>query len=967
MPLPEERTSLWWRKGFPGVIENAPWEQCLETGLYGLILNTQKLTLPHFGALQETVSLESLPPADLQLKLEVDGKLYRATAGGDWSKFDGPRIVDSGRLFQRFDVTDLVFKGDDDSRLNVDSRLELSAWHDRVSFALSARPGVSPLQPGMQSFGKKGGGFGLDGTNRFEIPAEATTGTNAITLSFYAFVPPDFRAGEHSPWLVCKSGNEQADGHFGIMLDQLGAPTARINPGGGRENASALAATQRRPLKFNEWNHLVLSYDGRHFRLFVNGRLYAEETFATFRPLVPSQITFGGRGDGFGDGYPFRGIIDEVRLYHDVVDVAAIRNESAGEPAAGWSFDPAGQGLGIRPRDQWSSGKAQITLQQDDSTLSFETALNEESEWTTVSLPVNPMEFSKIEDSNSVFVEANEFASNEPRPAIYEADRDWHRINLDGISPISPGSDNEPSHDAIERVRLRLVNEGVEEATARLLFEKTPRGIRQRVGTPITGISAILRDPYGNPTGLPVQLSKNWHHHPAAGVYSGQWFHGISQIRLPANSETELELTLCYGHWGGVAAASHAQLSLIGWGSNQRWDQSALGSWGESICYEPDQVQGGATITDVRPLMVRPMSGGDDWSWTENVGGGDFFRLFDPDGKRLPHAAMQASYHRHGPCLTEVTYSGRITDGTSHSITTSLARTNDLVRATYRIRFDVNESLPFSRFVIFQVGADSYNKSHENRFAIGNEDGLVKEWKTTTGGNRYHTEPEELVGDIPWISMHEGSPANSSTAEGAWANRGFVIRAWKAKIGGEDASPWIAEHGMESRGRTSSTADLVPPPGISSFEPGDFVETTIEFLIIPQSSDDYLGSNRALREALDRHANTWRMVEREALGNRRLIRTTHGELKRRYPDIEVKANRNRARFTLEGGIGYLPVTFSGLSSPDNGNLLVDGDALEQSIHGNDFWQTDYDAQTKTWSRTYNVPANEKALIELNFR
>ena len=60
--------------------------------------------------------------------------------------------------------------------------------------------------------------------------------------------------------------------------------------------------------------------------------------------------------------------------------------------------------------------------------------------------------------------------------------------------------------------------------------------------------------------------------------------------------------------WGGVPAASHAQLCLIGWGWNQRWDQAAIGSWGESICYEPEGIQVRCMIDDVRPLMVWSMA-----------------------------------------------------------------------------------------------------------------------------------------------------------------------------------------------------------------------------------------------------------------------------------------------------------------------------------------------------------------------
>jgi hypothetical protein len=221
-----------------------------------------------------------------------------------------------------------------------------------------------------------------------------------------------------------------------------------------------------------------------------------------------------------------------------------------------------------------------------------------------VSLVFDPRSLAADEKS-PVVVKASEFATGKERPVGFDATLGWHRVNLDGIEPIAPPGGKNPSNDAIERVKLKLSNPTDHEQIARLMFEKTARGFLQRIGTPITGVSAVLRDKDGNPTGIPVQLSKNWHNEPEGGVYAGQWFHGISQVRLPAKVEVELELVLAYGHWGGVAAASHAQLCLIGWGSNQLWDQSALGAWGESICYEPDQAQRGNTITDVRPLMVR--------------------------------------------------------------------------------------------------------------------------------------------------------------------------------------------------------------------------------------------------------------------------------------------------------------------------------------------------------------------------
>ena len=181
---------------------------------------------------------------------------------------------------------------------------------------------------------------------------------------------------------------------------------------------------------------------------------------------------------------------------------------------------------------------------------------------------------------------------------------------------------------------------------ARLLFEKRAGTLQRRVRiTELAPCCGIARNPP-----IPVQLSKNWHERAEAGAYSGVWFHGISQIRVPAKSDIGLELTLSYGHWGGVAAASHAQLCLIGWGSNQLWDQSALGSWGESICYEPDRIQAQCGILDVRPVMVKSMSGNKPWNWTHNIGGGD------SSGSSIRSAVIprscEDSLFSHGPCLT---------------------------------------------------------------------------------------------------------------------------------------------------------------------------------------------------------------------------------------------------------------------------------------------------------------------------
>ena len=375
MPQVADRTQMWWAEGFPSHTPTAPWLRVIQTGRFALALNTATLRVEHFGAVASLDDdFHKLPPAELALSMSVDGKAYRCTACGKWSRFTGPRLIESGRFFQRGDVTDLEFKADDGTRLNVEARFETAAWAERLGLIFAARP--KPGEP---------------------------------------------------------------------------------------------------------WKSAVM-----------------ELKFTTAKGTLQQR----------------------------------------------WEL-PNGQ--------SWAAG-----------------------EWREVALALDPVAFKAADSASAVSVAATEMATSKERPVTYDAALGWHRINLDGIMPIPPPGGANPSNDAIERVKLKLSNPSDEEQTARLMFEKTARGIRQGMGSSITGVSAILRDSEGHPTGIPVQLSKNWHNEPEGGVYASQWFHGISRVRLPAKAHIELELTLAYGHWGGVPAASHSQLSLIGWGSNQLWDQSAL-------------------------------------------------------------------------------------------------------------------------------------------------------------------------------------------------------------------------------------------------------------------------------------------------------------------------------------------------------------------------------------------------------
>jgi len=528
----------------------------------------------------------------------------------------------------------------------------------------------------------------------------------------------------------------------------------------------------------------------------------------------------------------------------------------------------------------------------------------------------------------------------EDLPVSYDMRHGWTTI---GLRNDQCGDYKESGNDRMEEVVFCLANADDQARQVRLNFAKEGRVCS------VTGLSAILCDEQRNPLGIPIQLSKNWHNQKPSHRFAGTWYRGLTMLTVPPRTTLNIVYRSVNGHWGGVAAASHAQLCLIGWGSHQLWNEAALGAWGESICFEPDQGQVGGAVLDTRPLMV-----GQPWRWTNNVGGADFLVYYDESNRKQWNSRMRTMYRRYCPNLTEVTYAGRTADKKIDlQYTVGIFRTDDIVRGIYRFRYDVREKVDFERLVLFQCGGDDYSYTGERLFACGNEQGLVREWQTQWGGDTYRTQPLELKGRIPWLSMHEAVPRD----EGAtWANRGLVIRHWDAVLAGEPTRPWVAERGARVRGTDTSLLDILPPPDVNQLLAGDYVEGEIHHIVMPQFASDYYGPNKQLAAALKKNENTWKMIRREAVGNDLDITVTKGTLRHKYP-LYIDAPEG-ADFVISGGLGYVPMTFGGLPDYHGYRLQKYVDEtwvqVDQSVHGRDFWQTDYENRMGTWEITYTV-------------
>ena len=534
-----------------------------------------------------------------------------------------------------------------------------------------------------------------------------------------------------------------------------------------------------------------------------------------------------------------------------------------------------------------------------------------------------------------------------PLESAYDPVKGWWQVLLGANSDLN----------TMEQVRVAVNNAASAPATVRFSFAKAGGGF------PITGMSPVLRDSDGWPLGVPVQISKNWHTTPC-------WFHGLTMLDAAPGAPLDFEFDLAYGFWGGLPAVSHAQLCLVGYGGNQLWDEMAIGSFGESITYDPDVNLTRSMVDDIRPLMVWGMGKQPktQWSWTHNVGGCDFLTLFLKDQPKRQFLRRQKTlYASYGPVISDVSYAGETPDGAIQSrVRTQTWRVDDHVRALYTLRYSVVKPVEnIDRLAFFQLGADHYNDISFQRIARGSLSGMDESWEPKKGGHAYSRRGEALTGKYPWIGMYginKDTPRPFPEGDqGALGDKAFIVREWKAKLGGNDCpAPCYSVYGTKD-GWDGALVELSPPKDLDRLEIGDYVEAAVEFLVLPQKADDYYGPNQNMVAALKANAEPWALTLREVVGTNVSVEAVVGTVEQTWPVRIVADKGEQAEFTITGGVGYTPVTLCGVQANHGFTLYTKNDdgtltKVDQSSKvGRDWWQADFDATVKNWDITYTLP------------
>lgn len=491
----------------------------------------------------------------------------------------------------------------------------------------------------------------------------------------------------------------------------------------------------------------------------------------------------------------------------------------------------------------------------------------------------------------------------------------------------------------------------------------------------MSGMTPVLCDESGIPVGIPVQISKNWHSYASSGIedvtnlYTGQWFSGTTEITVPAGSSVTYDYKIVYENWGEAANVSHSQLSLIGWDMYTLWEQLAVGSHGENICFYNYGNGESSWMQDIRPFMVTNQHGNDQqYNWSGNTGGAELLRYNDNLYQQQAVRNILTDYISQGPNLTDIVYGGITADGKIKAdIRVNLVRTDDVTRVLFNFTYTFLEDTEFSRLTFFQYGTERYQSNYFKKCAYGNSEGIIMDGKIPEGNNEFLDDLTEQKIEVPgrdaWFMLYD---FDSSIVRTETNGLMYIVRNYEANLNNKTyTQPTINLRKVGNYNEKQLSFELTSPSGVGrKIEKGGTVNLTIELVALPQTTDTWYGTSDYMTATASLF-NTAQQGLQQAQNGHVSVQATTGNIKSSYPvviETENSGGETVAQFSLIGGLGYVPVRFTRLNDYRGYELQIQKNGtwqkVDQSVKGNDFWQCDYNYANNFYTLTYNVKNTE---------
>ena len=740
--------------------------------------------LTYEAAVQQSAArLKLLPSANLQIEIEVDNKKYIANAcraGLDDGKspLSYANLLESGRHTQHYRFEELDFRNSAGQKLACDADLSLVAWSDSLTFNLAATP-LRPFRDGVRA-GVAGNGMTIL-KKPIVIPHRSKFDNAVMSLETWVKIPPMVDNKDRSSWIVCKNGLEKFDGNFGFKLHGAGAFAATMNIGGGKKNTHAIRSGL---VKRDQWNYLALTYDGAKMVFYINGKKVGKKDINKKRKPKNGPLIIGNSVPLNVGDRAFKGVVDQVRIWNHAFDEKQIArlNRDRGLvinkklPGANPRL-VSNEGLVLNEDFEDRGGlREKLTLENVKVRLAFSTQAGfweqratikrwvaGDVQTTTLTCDFVP-EKSKTADIKLV-------ANGQTTPVIFNPQKNCYSSHITKLKrKWRSGYTDIRNYDDF-KITVRGSN----------VTKPLPFLLHSSDVANITGVCPMLCYADGTPTGIPVQLSKNWHDETV-----GNYLMAYTKLPVAKTDQTYL-LRLAYGFYGTLPSATHSQLSLVGYGSrnNGRWDQLAIGCFGETICFDMDMSCVENSITDVRLLMARNGAQGKKWYWTDAGWGGDWLSISGNRQQKLFPKEMKTAYLSHGPCLTDARHSGVY--GVNHEVRFSTQiqtlRTDDYSRSFQNFRYDFDRDIKDDGATIFELGRT--HRYTTPKIVYGNANGLIKQQAVPGGlGKGYiFVGDTTFSGEGPWWVAFPGG--RSSAVPGGTGYKALIIRKFEAVVNGK--------------------------------------------------------------------------------------------------------------------------------------------------------------------------------------
>ena len=204
------------------------------------------------------------------------------------------------------------------------------------------------------------------------------------------------------------------------------------------------------------------------------------------------------------------------------------------------------------------------------------------------------------------------------------------------------------------------------------------------------------------------------------------------------------------------------------------------------------------------------------------------------------------------------------------------------------------------------------------------------------------------------------------------ADVAFVVRHYSATINGTTISnPHININRTNNGGWSQMAFELGIPFDAADtvVEAGSSIHAIVEYIVVPNDFSLYYGPSTDLLGVDSTWFGTTDIIEHLAMQNDIEVSVAVGSILQEQPTIVEGIDAEvAAEFELAGGFGYTPITISGLYRPDGWTLeeyqngqWVD---VDQSVHGNDFWQTTFNEANSTYALTFSVNTDAPTTFRL---